>query len=113
MTLRAIMQTLEPVEAGRVLQVRRIKQLGFASTVALREHCSQFGGVEKVLVSHSRAQSRLRPASLGFIVMDDCEGATALLAAGLEQNVKEVLIRLGPFERQSEGGDAAEQEADD
>mmetsp|Transcript_129383 Transcript_129383/g.335485 ORF Transcript_129383/g.335485 Transcript_129383/m.335485 type:complete len:567 (-) Transcript_129383:381-2081(-) len=101
MTLRSIMQALETVDASRVLQVRRIKQLGFGSPAALREHCLQFGQVERVLVSHSRAQLRLRPASLGFIVMVDPAGVQAVLAAGKEQLIGEVVVKLGAFERQA------------
>jgi len=101
MTLRSIMQALETVEPNRVLQVRRIKQLGFGSTVALREHCSKLGAVDRVLVSHSRAQARLRPASLGFIIMAEPSGVQAVLAAGTEQRVGGVTVKLGAFERQA------------
>lgn len=98
-TLRSIMKALEAVEPERILQVRRIKHLGFGSARTIRTHCTQYGQVEKVFVSHSRAQTRVRPASLGFVVMADVASTQAVLAAGLEQQVGGAPIRLGPFER--------------
>mmetsp|Transcript_76817 Transcript_76817/g.215936 ORF Transcript_76817/g.215936 Transcript_76817/m.215936 type:complete len:751 (-) Transcript_76817:178-2430(-) len=101
MTLRAIMQVLEEVDPKCVLQVRRIKHLGFGSMAVLREHMSQFGEVDRVLVSHSRAQTRVRPASLGFVIMCDPAGTLETLARGLEQPIGGACIRLGAFERHS------------
>mmetsp|Transcript_99996 Transcript_99996/g.322313 ORF Transcript_99996/g.322313 Transcript_99996/m.322313 type:complete len:809 (-) Transcript_99996:144-2570(-) len=101
MTLRAIMQVLEEVDPKCVLQVRRIKHLGFGSMAVLREHMSQFGEVDRVLVSHSRAQTRVRPASLGFVIMCDPAGTLETLAHGLEQPIGGACIRLGAFERHS------------
>jgi len=99
MTLQAIMQNLQEVDAAQVVIVRKIKHLGFNSAKALRRHYSTFGKVERVLVSYSHVQSRVRPASLGFIVMGDKETADKVLAAGSEQVVGTVPITVGPFKQ--------------
>lgn len=97
MTLQDIMQDLNSVDEERVLIVRRIKQLGFSSGSRLREHFEQFGRVEQVLMSHSHVQQRVRPASLGFVVMVRREDAEAALAAGGEQEVLGHTILVCPF----------------
>jgi len=99
LTLRSIMQLLDPVDAACIIQVRRIKHLGFGSARALRAHYASFGAVDRVLVSHSHSQARVRPASMGFVVMEDAAGAKAVLAAGAEQMVGGCPIRVGAFER--------------
>lgn len=114
-TLRSIMQVLQDVDVGRIITVRRIKQLGFGSTAALRNHCAQFGAVDRVLVAHSRAQTRLRPASLGFIIMGDPEGTQAVLEAGSVQLISDLKVKFASFERQGglEDDDHMQAEADD
>jgi len=97
MTLQDIMQDLNSVEEDRVLIVRRIKQLGFSSGARIREHFERVGRVEHVLMSHSHVQQRVRPASLGFVVMACREDAEAVLAAGGEQEVLGHAILVCPF----------------
>mmetsp|Transcript_26896 Transcript_26896/g.55874 ORF Transcript_26896/g.55874 Transcript_26896/m.55874 type:complete len:270 (+) Transcript_26896:3-812(+) len=95
--MQQILNTLESVEQDRAMIVRKIKKLGFKSASLLRAHFEQFGGVERVYVSHSHLQTRTRPASLGFIVMDSKEGSRAALAVGPEQVVGACTISVKPF----------------
>eukprot|EP00438_Fugacium_kawagutii_P030449 Skav210846 [mRNA] locus=scaffold2829:25669:27201:- [translate_table: standard] len=115
-TLRMHLRSLLQVDSSRVLIVRKINRLGFASPTVLREHFSWYGTVENVLVAHSRVKSgggqagivsRLRPSGLGFVVMSKGEEAEKILAEGSEQQVSSTIIRVQRFERrmsESPGG---------
>lgn len=107
-TLRMHLRSLLQVDSSRVLIVRKINRLGFASPQILREHFSWYGTVENVLVAHSRVKSgggqagivsRLRPSGLGFVVMSKGEEALKILAEGPEQQVSGTIIRVQKFER--------------
>eukprot|EP00931_Biecheleriopsis_adriatica_P042552 TRINITY_DN2425_c0_g1_i6.p1 TRINITY_DN2425_c0_g1~~TRINITY_DN2425_c0_g1_i6.p1 ORF type:complete len:533 (-),score=130.21 TRINITY_DN2425_c0_g1_i6:440-2038(-) len=107
-TLRMHLRSLLSVDSNRVLIVRKINRLGFASPNILKEHFAWYGTVENVLVAHSRVKSgggqagivsRLRPSGLGFVVMSKTEEADAILAQGPEQQVCNTLIRVQKFER--------------
>lgn len=111
-TLRMHLRSLLKVESNRVLIVRKINRLGFASPQALSDHYSWYGRVERVLVAHSRVKSgnnagitstnmpsRLRPSGLGFVVMSTVEEADTILAQGPEQVVCGAVIRVQRFER--------------
>ncbi|CAK0890438.1 unnamed protein product, partial [Prorocentrum cordatum] len=99
----------EEEDPGRVLVARRCHALGFESEQLLVNHCSQFGRVSRVLVMHSRVKQkhkptgpvRLRPGSIGFIVMAEAEGAERVLQAGAEQTVAGRRLEVGPFRRPS------------
>lgn len=97
--MQEILHTLERVDQDRVLIVRKIKKLGFNSMSTLRAHFEQFGLVQQILVSHSHLQSRVRPASLGFVVMDSIVASKAALAVGSEQVVRDHTIFVGAFEQ--------------
>merc|ERR1719401_2216003 len=56
-TLRMHLRSLIKVECNRVLIVRKINRLGFASSQVLEDHYSWHGKVERVLVAHSRVKS--------------------------------------------------------
>jgi len=112
-TLRMHLRSLINIDSGRVLIVRKINRLGFASQAVLHEHFSWYGVVERVLVAHSRVKStsaadksaspvssRLRPSGLGFIVMSRAADAQAILANGSEQPVNGIMVRLQQFQRQ-------------
>jgi len=103
-TMQDVMHSLHSVDQEQVVIVRRIKQLGFGSASTLRRHFEQFGRVSRVLVSHSHLQSRVRPASLGFVVMASCRAAEAALAAGAEQVVQGNTISVGPYRRPERKG---------
>jgi hypothetical protein len=107
------LRSLINVDSGRVLIVRKINRLGFASQAVLLEHFSWYGVVERVLVAHSRVKStsaadkgaspfssRLRPSGLGFVVMSRVKDAQAILAHGSEQPVKDIMVRVQQFQRQ-------------
>merc|ERR1740123_689905 len=89
-TLRMQLRSLIHIDSDRVLIVRKINRLGFASQAVLLQHFSWYGVVERVLVAHSRVKSgcappgslRMRPSGLGFVVMSNVEEAQAILAQG-------------------------------
>jgi hypothetical protein len=97
----------------RVLVARRCHTLGFQSEQLLAEHCSEFGRVSRVLVMHSRvkhskragAPLRLRPGSIGFIVMAEAESAERILREGAERTVAGKRVEVGPFRRPPPPGD--------
>jgi len=106
-SLQAVMQEIAEVDAGSVILVRKIKKMGFSSRRLLRDHFSQFGMVAKVLMAHSRLkgseQPRLRPASLGFVVMRSSAEAEHAFAAGSTQEVSGVSIDVLRFVRRGGG----------
>jgi len=117
-TLRMHLRSLIKIDSGRILIVRKINRLGFASPDILRQHFSWYGEVERVLVAHSRVKSsapltqagsqmasRLRPSGLGFIVMSKPEEAAAILAEGQEQVICGAFIRVQQFERRMSDAD--------
>lgn len=104
-TLRTNLRDLESVDPRRVLIMRKINCLGLASPAMLEAHFSQYGKVESVLISHSRTKSmygqnppRVRPAGLGFLVMEKAEDVEAILKLGREQVVQDATIHVHPFE---------------
>jgi len=104
-SLRADLERLKEYGAQQCLIVRRIKRLGLGSPEILRKHFSSFGGVKEMLISHSFEKKsakcradRLRPAALGFIVMDSVEGAQAALRAGPTLLIGEVDVEVTIFE---------------
>jgi len=97
--MQEILNTLESVDERRVMIVRKIKKLGFKSASRLREHFEQFGLVDNVYVSHSHLQSRTRPASLGFVVMESEEASRSALELGSEQDVGDFTIVVGSFQQ--------------
>lgn len=109
-SLRTNLRDLEQMDSDRVLIVRRINRLGLESPALLEEHFSQYGTVEKVMVSHSRAKSyfgyssaRVRPAGLGFVVMSRIEDAMAILEAGVDQVVNGATITVHAYETRCNG----------
>jgi len=130
-TLRMHLRSLIKIESARILIVRKINRLGFASPELLKNHYSWFGTVENVLVAHSRVKSsavvpvrcmegmpsrttnsRLRPSGLGFLIMSKVEEAEAILAAGPEQIVYGAVIRVQHFERRTTEDDGLNLEDD-
>jgi len=114
-TLRTHLQMLHTKDPDAVFIVRKITRLGFDSPEKLRHHFEQYGVVEWVLVSHSHVRcqnrslaTRLRPSSLGFIVMASCEVAQMILAQGPVQMVDNVAVRLSNFTRRMAAADLPE-----
>lgn len=104
-SLRDDLERLKEFDAQQCLIVRRIKRLGLSSPDILRKHLSAFGGVKEMLISHSFEKKsskcradRVRPAALGFIVMDTVEGAQAALRAGPTIMIGDVDVEVKIFE---------------
>jgi len=104
-SLREDLIRLREYNADRCLIVRRIKKLGLASADLLREYFGRFGVVSEVLVAHSFEKKspkcrcdRVRPAALGFIIMETAGEAEAAISAGPSLEVDKVLINVKKFE---------------
>lgn len=88
-SLRTDLEKIKMHTPGCALLVRKIKPLGFESAEHLRTYFEQFGKVAEVLVSHcitkpsaKRANGRVRPAALGFVVMASPEDADKVFVQG-------------------------------
>jgi len=104
-SLRDDLERLKEYDAKQCLIVRRIKRLGLGSPEILREHLSAFGGVKEMLISHSLEKKsakcradRVRPAALGFVVMNSVDGAQAALNAGPSLMIGGVDVEVKIFE---------------
>jgi len=104
-SMRDDLERLKEYDAQQCLIVRRIKRLGLGSPEILRQHFSGFGNVKEMLISHSFEKKsakcradRVRPAALGFIIMDSVEGAQAALRAGPTLMIGDVDIEVHIFE---------------
>jgi len=104
-TITTVMGYLQGIDPDRVVLVRRIKNLGFGSSERLRAHYSKFGKVEAVLVAHSHVKARnagaratrVRPASIGFLVMCNREDASDIINHALEHTVDGITIQVEVF----------------
>ncbi len=73
--LATLLQVLEECDEECVLTVRKIHKLGLGSAQILRDHFSFYGEVDRVMLlpsrpkSSSAVSSKIRPASMGFVVM--------------------------------------------
>lgn len=113
-TLRANLKKLVEYDAERIFMVRKINKLGLGSAQLLTNYFSQVGSVTKVYVTHSidrrkmdenpQARPLVRPAGIGFVVMDKADQVASAFEKGLEQDVCGVKIVLSPYEHH----DAAE-----
>jgi len=104
-SLRDDLERLKEYGTQQCLIVRRIKRLGLGSPEILRKHFLSFGGVKEMLISHSFEKKstkcradRVRPAALGFIVMDSVESAQAALRAGPTLMIGDVDVEVKIFE---------------
>lgn len=106
-TLGMHLTQLQTEDPKCVFIARRINGMGFQSKDVLSAHYEQYGRVLKVLVAHSKvkpfrrqgAQSRIRPGSLGFIVMDSPQSVEKILAHGANQTVAGHNISVERFEK--------------
>jgi hypothetical protein len=111
-TLRVSLQKLAEYDADRIFMVRKINKLGLGSAQLLKSWFSQVGGVTQVFVTHSidrrmkngapkgRHGPCVRPAGIGFVVMDSAEGAQRALQNGMEQTAFGVQIKLATYDHQ-------------
>eukprot|EP00930_Biecheleria_cincta_P000489 TRINITY_DN10106_c0_g1_i1.p1 TRINITY_DN10106_c0_g1~~TRINITY_DN10106_c0_g1_i1.p1 ORF type:complete len:879 (+),score=201.08 TRINITY_DN10106_c0_g1_i1:199-2835(+) len=89
-TLRNHLSSLKDEDPRRIFIARRINKLGFESAEIVQHHFAQYGKVRCVLVAHSKVRPwlsqtsscRVRPGSLGIIVMEDVESVRRILALG-------------------------------
>lgn len=93
-SLRVNLEKVRLYDPARCILVRKIKQMGLTSPEKLLSYFSRFGNVTEVLVSHSfekpslkRHKGRVRPASLGFVIMESSVIAQVVLAGGEEHDV--------------------------
>lgn len=100
-TLRTHLEALAGEDSNRILIVRRINRLGFESPTFLEKHFSEYGKVSRVFVAHSRVKPsakrpvpRVRPAGLGFVLMDNVEDANRIATAGPEMTINNVNIEV-------------------
>lgn len=120
-SLRTDLEKIKLYEPGRALLVRKIKPLGFDSAEHLRKNFEKYGQVTEVLVSHcitkpsaKRANGRVRPAALGFVVMASPEDADKVFANGEQQLIKvngtTVGVEVTRFRDGSQEGSEADSE---
>ncbi|CAE7242935.1 unnamed protein product [Symbiodinium natans] len=115
-TLGTHLTQLQSQNPRCVFITRKINGMGFQSKEILSTFYGQYGNVVEVLVAHSKvkslrgqdAQSRTRPGSLGFVVMDSPEAVAKILAAGANQRVAGHTIRVEPFQRVTKPQDAGQ-----
>eukprot|EP00746_Dinoflagellata_sp_MGD_P076758 gnl/MRDRNA2_/MRDRNA2_30878_c0_seq1.p1 gnl/MRDRNA2_/MRDRNA2_30878_c0~~gnl/MRDRNA2_/MRDRNA2_30878_c0_seq1.p1 ORF type:complete len:302 (-),score=54.20 gnl/MRDRNA2_/MRDRNA2_30878_c0_seq1:81-986(-) len=103
-TLRTHLSTLQNEDSMCVLIVRRINRLGFESDEALKEYFTKLGNVRHVLVAHSRVKpsvkrpvARVRPAGIGFVVMETQEETNTVLAQK-EHVIRNVSVQVHRYE---------------
>lgn len=104
-TLKENLRQLSSLQPKTVILVRKISKLGMNSPQLLEIYFSQFGPVKKVFISHAiekphgrRTQPRWRPATLGFIAMENPEDAEKARLRGAEQVVLGVTIQVIEYE---------------
>lgn len=93
-TLRNYLIALKDEAPSRIFIARRLNKLGFKSSEIIQQHFALYGKVKTVLVPHSKVKpwlsndrqtARVRPGSLGIIVMEDSKSVKQILALGEEQ----------------------------
>jgi len=117
-TLRTHLEALAHEDPNRILIVRRINRLGFDSPTYLEKKFSEFGAVTRVFVAHSRVKrsekqpvARVRPAGVGFVLMESPEVALAIASSGQQLMINDVEVQVKLYEPGSIGtgkGDIAE-----
>lgn len=100
------LRDLQNTDPRKVIVVRKISDLGFNSAAIVRGHYAKYGPVQQVRVVHSNVKStttpgRMRPASMGFVVMVKAGDAEAILRDGEDQQVAGCCITVHPFENRS------------
>jgi hypothetical protein len=114
-SLKDILEFLDKQDPATVFVCRRIHTLGFKSAEALKQHFTAYGRPLAVLITCSCTKSprwvqgepavdangkyvrRLRPASFGFVVMENAEAVKRILSEGTEHVVRGQVIRVDVF----------------
>jgi hypothetical protein len=103
-TLRNDLEYLRTKDKRCVFVTRRINKLGFKSRQMLRNHFSQFGNVQQVLVAHSKLKSpqeaynRTRPGNFGFVIMSNPQEVERVFESGTVQEIMGFEIQVHKFE---------------
>jgi len=107
-TLQDHLQALRHVSPNIVFIVRGVGKLGFGVAGILDRHFSKFGGVSRVMVTHSKVKPdrgssgrapRVRAGSIGFVVMAQARAVEAILAKE-EHVIEGVRVRVEQFVHQ-------------
>ena len=98
--LADVLTMLDDEDESKIFIVRRISKLGHNANAALADFFNRFGLVRRIILlpSRGRGDSRTRPASMGFIVMEhtlDC----ARICAVNGYSVGHVDIQVQKFTR--------------
>ena len=98
--LADVLGVLDHEDDTCIFIVRRISKLGFHAHDALVARFSNFGPVKKVILLPSRGKgdSRNRPASMGFIVMQNCSDCLQIMQSD-RYMVNQVDIQVQKFVR--------------
>jgi len=113
------LRAMEDKDPNCIFMVRKINRLGYGSEEILRQHYEQYGRVLEVLLANnpqaaeglSSARMRVRPASLGFVVMSSPEAVRKVLEVGETHIVNGAAITVKCFKMRAEmteGGDGAQ-----
>lgn len=104
-TLRTHLETLGNEDPNRILIVRRINRLGFDSPMHLENAFAEVGTVTRVFVAHSRVKPtqkrpvpRVRPAGLGFVLMENAEDALRIASNGPEMMINNVNVEVNLYQ---------------
>lgn len=98
--LSEVLNVLDFEDEANIFIVRRISKLGYGAHDSLSQFFGLFGSIRRVLLlpSRGRGDSRVRPASMGFIVMDaaaDC----ARICSAETYTVNGVNVQVQKFAR--------------
>jgi hypothetical protein len=119
-TLRTHLEVLGNEDPNRILLVRRINRLGFDSPMHLEKKFSEFGTVTRVFVAHSRVKPstkrpvpRIRPAGLGFVLMDTAQDAHSIASSGPQMMINNVNVEVKLYQPGSMGMGKDDQDVND
>lgn len=106
-SMSTFLRDLSMTDNARVLMVRKIAKLGFDAPSILQAYFSTFGDVERVMAGATKQsvktsqRTRLRPATVGFVVFDQPEQVEAALNHGSVHVVGGEPITVGRFQSHS------------
>jgi hypothetical protein len=108
---------LQTENPDKIVIVRKINRLGFASADILKEHFGKFGTVNEVRLSNAHNkeagtpyQVRLRPSGIAFVVFDEASAAAQVLAEGETRMINGVEVWVRGFERRRFDDEICEQD---
>jgi hypothetical protein len=111
-TMKAQLQAIRNENLSSVFIARHINKLGFSSADVLRSYFSRFGPVRDVLVAHSRVKdfrqtgnSRVRPAGLGFVIMESPADSAKIMKDGPDYLIYGVTVKVQEFRIQDSAVD--------